>query len=152
MKIKRKGAYCWKTIHHVDDVKDIELNWWQNQSAPIVAMAAEANMLHGKDVSEFICSHENKYDFLLRTKVPRNSRLVMVKDGEDLSLQNICRYYPSKSGGKLVKIMPPLKGKEDERRLSIDKDYNVKACNNIDDFKWDVDFSYYINEANKLIL
>ena len=48
---------------------------------------------------------------MLRTKVPRSSRLVMVVDDEDVLQQNICRYYPSKDGGKLVKIMPPLEKK-----------------------------------------
>lgn len=141
-KVKRKGAYEYKG-----------LGWHQNQSALVIPMAAEAAMLHGKDVETFICSHENEYDFMLRTKVPRSSRLVLVDDeGKEEQLQNICRYYPCKNGGKLVKIMPPLKGKTEERRLSIDKEYKVKPCNNMREFKWDIDYSYYIDEAKKLVI
>lgn len=46
--------------------------------------------------------------FHVTYKVPRSSRLVLVKDEQEIPLQNICRYYPCKDGGKLVKIMPPL--------------------------------------------
>lgn len=143
-KTKRKGAYEYEG-----------LGWHQNQSALVIPMAAEAAMVHGKDVEEFIRGHKNKYDFMLRTKVPRSSRLVMVNgEGEDVPQQNICRYYPSTDGGKLIKIMPPLPGKEEagERRLSIDKDWLVKTCNNIDDFDWDIDYEYYITNAKKLII
>lgn len=141
-KIKRKGAYEYEG-----------LGWHQNHSALIVPMAAEAVMVHGKDLETFILSHENKWDFMLRTKVARDSRLVLVmEDGKEIPQQNICRYYPSKSGGQLVKIMPPLEGKDEERRIGIDTEYRVKTANNILDFKWDVDYSYYINQTSKLLI
>ena len=151
-KIKRKGAYSWKTKFHVDDEKDIEVGWHQNQSALVVPMAAEAYMLHGTDISEFICSHEDKWDFMLRTKVPRDSKLVLVVDGEDIPQQNICRYFPSKNGGQLVKIMPPLQPGGENRRIGINKEYNVKTCNDIKDFSWNLDYSYYIDQAKKLVI
>lgn len=49
--------------------------------------------------------------------------------------------------------MPALEGKEEdgERRLSIDKEWNVKTCNDIKDFNWGVDYDYYISEARKLV-
>ena len=140
-KVKRKGAYQYEG-----------LGWHQNQSALVVQMAAEAVMLHSKDLPTFIYDHENKWDFMLRTKVQRNSRLVLVKDEKDIPQQNICRYYPSKNGGKLIKIMPPLPDKEDERRLSIDKEWNVATCNDVASFKWNVDYLYYIEAAKKLII
>jgi len=144
MKVKRKGAYEYE-----------DLGWHQNQSALVVPMAAEAAMVYGKDPEEFIRNHKDKFDFMLRTKVPRNSRLVMeYEDGSEVAQQNICRYYPSTSGGKLIKIMPPLPDKEEdgERRLSIDKDWNIKTCNNMVDFDWDIDYDYYIEAVNKLII
>ena len=30
--------------------------------------------------------------------------------------------------------------------------WNVKVCNNIVDFDWDVDYDYYTNEAKKLVI
>lgn len=140
---KRKGIYEYK-----------DLGWHQNHSAKVVAMAVEAELVKGVHAHDFILNHKNKWDFMLRTKVPRSSRLIIVKeDGEEILQQNICRYYPSKIGGKLIKIMPPLEGKEEggERRLGIDVEWNVKTCNDITEFNWDINYDYYFNEADKLI-
>jgi hypothetical protein len=144
-KIKSKGRYAYK-----------DLEWHKNQSALVVQKAAEAAMLSGEDIETFIRSHKNKWDFMLRTKVPRSSRLVMrFEDGREVDQQNICRYYPSKQGGKLVKIMPALAGKEDQsdRELGIDTAWNVKVCNNACLFDFDdVDYDYYVAEATKLLV
>lgn len=143
-KVKLKGAY-----EHNEYTKH---GWHKNHSAMVIAKAVEAELIKGIDHEEFIRLHEDKFDFLLRTKVPRSSSLVLVVDGEDIPQQNICRYYPSKKGGKLVKLMPPLTEDGDIRRLGIDTDWNVKTCNDISDFDWkDLDYQYYIVEAKKLI-
>ena len=147
-KVKLKGAY----------VSD-ELGWHQNHSAKVIQMAAVVEMLEGIPVEEFIRNHKNKYDFLLRTKVPRSSSLVLLTplddeglEFEETKLQNICRYYACKDGGKLVKVMPPLEGSTEFRRIGIDTEWNVKTCNNIEAFRWDVDYNYYISEAQKLVI
>jgi len=142
--VKRKGAYEYAG-----------LDWNKNHSSLVIPMAAEHEILGKGKAEDFIKGHKNKWDFLLRTKVPRNSSLVLVMDdGEELKQQNICRYYPSEEGGKLVKLMPALAGKEAEgdRRLSIDSDWKVKTCNKIEQFDWDdLNYDYYIKEARKLI-
>ena len=146
-KTKRKGAYQYEG-----------LGWHQNQSALVIPMAAEAAMLHGADIRQFVENHFNAgniFDFMLRTKVPRSSSLVLeYEDGRVVPQQNICRYYPSKNGGKLIKLMPALEGKEDDgdRRLGIDTAWNVKTCNNMKDFDGDIDFDYYVQEAEKLMI
>jgi hypothetical protein len=138
---KRKGVYEYE-----------DLDWHKDQSALVVRKAVEHELLGKGSAESFINKHDNKYDFLLATKVPRSSRLILVMpDGEEIAEQNVCRYYPSVKGGKLIKVMPPLEHGGDERRLGIDVEYNVKVCNNIVDFDWDVDYNYYINEARKLI-
>lgn len=143
-KVKTKGAY---EVMPFD-----KLGFHKNHSAMVIPMAVSMELVLGVDHEEFIRLHRDKFDFFLRTKVNRSSSLVLVVDGEDIKQQNICRYYPSKSGGKLVKLMPPLVEGGEVRRLGIDTDYNVSTCNNVDDFKWsDLDYSYYINEAEKLI-
>lgn len=146
-KTKRKGAYQYEG-----------LGWHQNQSALVIPMAAEASMTTGVDVREFIKQHfeaGNIFDFMLRTKVPRSSKLVLeFEDGRVKQQQNICRYYPSKNGGKLIKLMPALETSEDksDRRLGIDTAWNVKTCNNMQDFDGDIDFEYYVQEAEKLVI
>lgn len=141
--VKRKGAYEYDN-----------LDWHKNQSALVIKQAAVHELLGEGMAEDYIRNHKDEYDFMLRTKVPRSSKLIMVmEDGKEVALQNICRYYASVEGGKLVKLMPALAGKELEgdRRLSIDKEWNVTACNNMVDFKWGVNYDYYIAEAKKLI-
>ena len=58
-KLKRKGAY------------EYELEWHQNHSALIIPKAAEAFLVHGQDVGDFIMNHDNIFDFMLRTKTPK---------------------------------------------------------------------------------
>ncbi|SPL81337.1 hypothetical protein [Yersinia phage fEV-1] len=91
MKIKRKGAY------------EYELGWHQNHSALVVPMAAEAFLVRGEDIAEFIATHADPMDFMLRTKVPRSSTLEWGGD----RVQNIVRYYISNTGKPLEKVMPP---------------------------------------------
>ena len=141
-KVKRKGAYQYEG-----------LGWHQNQGGLVIPMAAEAAMLKGVSVRDFVQNHNNHWDFLLRTKVPRSSKLMLVmEDGVEIQQQNICRYYACKTGGKLVKIMPPLVEGAEDRRLSIDSNWNVKTCNKMEDFAYDIDYDYYIAEAEKLVV
>lgn len=142
MKVKRKGAYQYE-----------DLGWHQDQGGLVIPKAAEAFMIHGTPIEEFIKNHKDIFDFMLRVKVPRNSRLVLVQeDGTEKPEQNICRFYASTKGGNLVKIMPPLPDDEEqkERRLSVGANQLVKTCNNMKDFGNDIDYEYYIKEAEKL--
>lgn len=145
--VKSKGRY---EVAHYE-----KLGWSKNHSAMIVPIAAMKYLTEEEDFRQIIFNHEDPYDMMLRVKVPRSSRLVLVDDeGNDIPQQNICRYYPSKKGGDMVKIMPPLEGKEDagDRRMSVESDWKVSTCNNMSDFKWvNIDYSYYITEAKKLI-
>jgi DNA polymerase elongation subunit (family B) len=141
-KVKRKGAYQYEG-----------LGWHQNQGGLVIPMAAEANMIYGTAIEDFVQTHKDLYNFMLRTKVPRNSKLMLVMDdGTEIQQQNICRYYACKDGGKLVKIMPALIEGGEDRRLSINSSWNVKTCNNIKDFGNDIDYDYYIAEAKKLVV
>lgn len=145
-KLKRKGAYQYEG-----------LGWHQNQGGLVIPMAAEAEMLTGVPVREFIANHlkdsNNRWDFVLRTKVPRSSKLVMVNDdGSEVVQQNVCRYYISTTGGKLVKIMPALEEGGEDRRLGIDTQWKVRTCNKMVDELVDIDVEYYATEAEKLLI
>ena len=150
-KVKRKGAYQYEG-----------LGWHQNQGGLIIPMAAEAEMLQGIPAKEFIQQRLQDpgaiWDFMLRAKVPRNSKLVLVMpDGTEVKQQNICRYYVSNEGGKLVKIMPPLEEGGEERRLSIEAAWNVQPCNDLSlhsalDIRSKLNVDYYASEAEKLVV
>ena len=143
-KVKRKGAYC----HSVD------LGWHQNHSMQVVAKAAEAALVHNKDIRDFITSHEDIHDFMLVTKVPRNSKLLW----GDKQVQNITRYYVSTDGAPLTKVMPPLakslKLNPDapERRMSVCKGWLTTECNDMKRFnRAKLNYDFYIKEAEKLV-
>lgn len=144
-KIKRKGAYQYQ-----------DLGWHQNQGGLVIPMAAEAQMLQGIPIRDFISEHlknqDNIWNFMLRTKVPRSSKLVLETEEGDILQQNICRYYISTSGGRLFKIMPPLEGETELRRIGIDKEWKIKTCNKMPDFLEDLDVEYYAQEAEKLVV
>ena len=145
-KIKRKGAYQYEG-----------LGWHQNQSALIVPMAAEAHMLHGANIREFLENHlknpESKWLFMLRGKVSRGSKLILEDDnGNQFQQQRTCRYYIANDGMRLYKIMPPLEGSTDDRKIGLEVGWKVKMCNNINDFDGDVNLDYYENEAEKIVI
>ena len=144
-KVKSKGRY---EVAHFE-----KLGWSKNHSAMIVPIAAMEYIVNGKDVESTIFAHKDEFDFLLRAKIPRSSKLYLVyDDGREVQQQNICRYYPSQTGGKLVKLMPGLKPGDDWRRLGIDTEWSVETCNNIKEFDWSkLNYEYYISEAKKLI-
>lgn len=112
-KVKRIGAYGYETA--LENPATREIGWHSDQSALVVPMAAEAALVHGTPIPEFIKNHANKFDFMLRTKVPRSSHLELRSDvlwggtyimTHNSVVQNITRYYASLTGGKLVKVMP----------------------------------------------
>lgn len=186
-KVKRIGAYSHELA--ADNPGTRELCWHQNHSAVVVAKAAEAYLVHGTSIREFIMDHDNHWDFYLRTKVNRSDRLVAVDDNGETEQQHITRYYISNEGVELVKIMPPTQkgiekwnsvphwrhrengkhvnakkapsGKYDQcpppsdtppnRRIGINKGFKVTVCNEILDVPTDINYQWYIQEAEKLV-
>lgn len=138
-KLKRKGAY------------EYELDWHKNFSCLVVQKAAEAHLIHGHDIEKFIREHDDPYDFYLRVKVPRSSRLVMRGDDGEKLLGNITRYYVSNRGGQLIKIMPPLPKKPDkEREIAVNKGWNVTVHDVIAPLT-EINYDFYVTETEKLV-
>lgn len=141
-KMKAKGAYEISSEHH------------KNQSMKIVQKAVEAHLTEGISIEDFVRNHDDIYDFMLRTKIPKTYKLVSVDDdGNETKEQNVSRYYVSTSekAKTLIKIMPPLKGKEEDRRNNIQAGRKCITCNNIEDFIGEIDYDFYIEETKKLI-
>lgn len=112
-KVKRIGCYAHETAKQNPATREIP--WHKDHSSLIIAKAAEAALVNNVNISEFIRSHSNKYDFMIRTKVPNNSRLVLrtvikwddrVLCNSTKIIQNVTRYIVSKTGGSLIKVMP----------------------------------------------
>ena len=134
---KRKGAYDW------------QVEWHQNAGGLVIAKVAEKVLVEGAPIRETVEQWPDLHDFMLRAKVPRSSRLFW---GEQ-QVQNTTRYYIAKGGRPLTKVMPPLAKKPDEwRRIGVESGWNVQVCNRIEDAVLPVDFTYYVNEVEKLCL
>lgn len=148
-KLKRKGAYC----HIRPWEKDNDLEWHQDHSSLVIQKAAEAALVRGADIEQFIRGHQNHYDFLLRARASGQSKLVTEwLDGVDKPEQKTTRYYVSKIGSSLVKLMPPLQGKTDWRRIGINTSHSISVANNARQIDMsNIDYSYYIEEARKLV-
>jgi len=113
-KLKSKGAYVHKTKQSQGAAwTPNDMDWHQNYSALVVPKAAEAALVHGADIREFITNHTDIFDFMLRTKVGRSDALILTDQaGNETLMQNITRYYISngQGAGTLTKISPPAKG------------------------------------------
>lgn len=114
--VKRKGAYA----YFLED----ELDWHQNHSSLVIPKAAEAFLVHGEKIEDYIEWHDDPFDFYLRAKVNKNCKLLARTEGyDDIELQKISRYYISNKGPSLVKLMPPmetgviLKDKENSKNI-----------------------------------
>ena len=99
--LKRIGAYAYTKV--TDQPATRELTWSKNWSSPVVAKAAEAALVRGENIGWFIEKYADINDFMLVVKVPRSNRLEW--GGEQV--QNTSRYYISKDGKPLEKVMPP---------------------------------------------
>lgn len=162
-KVKRVGAYQHVRPTDVEAFKKTpERGWHQDHSAMIVPKAAEAAMLTGVDIETYIRSHADAFDFMMRVKVPRSSKLCTVDavprgfigPPNGAVTQNICRYFVANTETSLMKIMPPLPKKpEADRHFSIESGWNVALCNTLDEWDWSkVNYRYYVEEAQKLLL
>jgi len=142
VKVKRKGKY------------EYDLDWHQNHSALVVPKVAEKVLVEGYSIRETIEKWDNIYDFFMRIKVTRGSRLVAEVEGcDDIELERTQRYYVAKGGIQMVKIMPPLAKKPDVfRRIAVESGWKVCPCNDINHATLPIDFNYYIQETEKLCL
>lgn len=139
--VKRKGAYEWK------------VGWHQDASALVIPKVAEKVLVEGVSIRQTVEQWPDIMDFMIRAKVPRSSKLMIEEDGNSHQLPNTTRYYVAKNGGKLFKMMPPLKGKQEWRKIGVQSGWGVQVCNNIEDAgKSPIDFDYYIKEVEKLCL
>jgi len=105
--VKRIGCYAYETAEEKPGTREVPYN--KDWSALVIPKAAEAALVHGKDIREFIMNHPIDRDFYLRAKVPRSNTLVMRWSELDIQIElnNIIRYYVSVDGGSLFKLAPP---------------------------------------------
>lgn len=99
-KLKRIGAYAYETAEENPGTR--ELPYHKDWSYRVVAKAAEAALVRGADIREFIQNHDDIFDFFIKIKVPRSTRL----EWGGTQVANIIRCYVSTNGDTLEKVMP----------------------------------------------
>ena len=86
---------------------------------------------------------------MLRTKVPRSSKLVTIDEfGSDIQQQNICRYYISEEGQQLVKIMPPIEKYKMMKTYVDDQGENYYPKNKTEENKYVKAGYTFVGETN----
>ncbi len=138
--VKRKGAY------------EYDKEWHQDSSASVVAKVAEQHLIYGKPIEDTVTTWPDLMDFMIRVKVPRSSKLIYVDEEGQRQVENTVRYYISKEGGTLLKVMPPLKGKTENRWFDVQANQKVCMCNHLRDATLPVSYEWYIDEVKKLCL
>jgi hypothetical protein len=134
--IKRKGAY------------DHKYRWWQDPSGTVIARAAESCLMTGilplAAVQEQLA---DPWSFLYRIRARGKDRF----EFGGFPQQKTVRFYLSRSGYPLEKIMPPLAGKSSVRRSAVQKGKTVRLANDFDGTLTDPDVLSYAFEVQKLI-
>lgn len=107
--LKCKGAY-WVPDSGPTYAKSISEQqppaWHKDLGNCISVRAAVAAMVHGIDPETFIRACSDPYDFMLRVKVDRSSKLML----GGVQIQSTTRYYVARQGAPMVKISPPPAG------------------------------------------
>jgi hypothetical protein len=130
MYVKRIGCYAYQTAMEKPGTR--ELPHHKDWSARVVAKAAEAALVRGEDIREVIENHDDVYDFLLRTKVPRAN----VLEWGGVKIPNVIRYYISTDGDTLEKIAP-AKGTGFKRANKLTDSYYEQVMEEIGEGVWD---------------
>ena len=137
--VKRKGCY------------EYDIGWHQDHSALVVQKAVCHAMLTGGSIRDFIYNHDDAYDFMLRAKASRSSRLELSNGSR---LQKVTRYHIAHTGHELIAIYAPLaKEPTKERPKAINKGFLVAICDDIRDFvPSNLNHEWYVREAEKLLI
>lgn len=151
--IKRKG--CYRHGIDIESSAEIqaeqlpllrnykgELQWHQDHSAYIIAIAAEQFLLNGVPIRDTVLSHTNALDFMMVVKTTS----AFVTYIGDTPQQRVTRYYISRDGGDMYKLK-----KSTGDRTGINIGWKATECNNLDSFQpGTINADYYIREAEKI--
>lgn len=136
--IKSKGAF----LEEVDLRKAFRM--------PIVAKALRAYFIDGVSIKDTVESEKDIMMFCISQKSGGNFAIEFHSKNGIETLQKTNRFYVSKEGGSLVK-----REKTDGRVIALQAGKTVSILNEYDETvpfeKYGVDFSFYEEEANKIV-
>lgn len=141
--VKYKGSFLISTDLH------------KNKSNRIIPLALKEYFINKKNVEDFINNYSNIYDFCARSTAGNTFyHATYNKDGSEIKLPKLIRYYTAKKG---VNIMKTVKEGNDTNA----KNTNVKPAdklktilNKVENVEYhlsNIDRQWYIDEVNKII-
>jgi hypothetical protein len=145
---KRKGAYEWQAGSLYDSGYD---GWNQDASFLVVPKVAEQVLVNGSPIRETVTNWPDVMDFMIRIKVPKSGYLMW----GDERVQNTSRYIVTTDGKPLVKWLEPNANKDPEKWRSFNQEggRKVTVCNRLTGAeKFNIDYDYYIEEVEKLVM
>lgn len=127
--VKRKGAY-WYPITD----QDYEGVWNKDFSNITAPKIAEQVMLNGWQIKDIIKLNHNPFDFMMRYKTSKGSKLML----NGFETQKTLRYYVSHAGGQLKKFYDPKGAIGDyKRKNGIPDEYYKRILSEIPAGTWD---------------
>lgn len=141
--VKEKGAFITKRSKQsmVDQLKHAFV-------MPVLAEAVHQYFVNGIQPQHYIPYHEDIFDFCMSQKVGKQYDVLLSDLSGMTELQKINRFYVATKGGKMCKYK-----REEDRYENLVKGKTVQLLNNYctNVTYDDVDYSYYIAEAWKMI-
>ena len=139
--VKRKGRY------------EYDIDWHQDGSMLVVPKVAEKVLLENAPIRDTLRKWPDIFDFFIRAKANKGMKFVLDVDGRDIGLDRTQRYYVTKQGHPMFKIMPPLaKSPGVWRRNAVQAGWKVRPCNDVADATVEIDIDFYANEVEKLVM
>ena len=119
---------------------------WTHNVKPFIIQYAVLRVLRGGpptiSIADTICNPDNNiYDYCFFTKVTGDKKLLL--NGEPLADPKV-RYFMSNKGDVLER-------QSDKMRSRIVKNSKITLAMNLNDTYTDINYDWYINEANKLL-
>jgi hypothetical protein len=171
--IKSDGSVKHKGTFEIDKEMKGEVQYYKDHSNRIVPLAVSLYFTDGIPVDKTIREHLNGqdyysgkvknygiFDFCAMTKakggkkgVPTITARYVNDKGiiQEEKLQKINRYFIANKGVQLLKIYPNKSEEQVVAHPQKGRSYKAHIFNKIEDVEYNLDYTYYIREANKII-
>lgn len=114
-----------------------------SRDALVISKALYAHYVEGKDIEQFIRSHNNIYDFCICQKVSKQHFVTWNGKAQ----QRLNRYFVTNSGPYLYKVKDGVSSHMmKDRSVQLFNDYYKASME-----KYNINYNYYVSEAKKLI-
>jgi len=147
-----------KGVYQVIPEANNKIAYHKNWDHRIVQKAAYDYFIKGADIKKTVMNCKDILDFCCIYKSNSTYNTIFINsNGVEEKLGKVTRYYISSGGGALKKVRK-VKLKKDQKGSNegrLQAGYSITLFNKVfknDDFsKYNIDYTFYIKEANKLV-